>query len=615
MPKPLIHLDDSQLAFFQSILDFANKHFGALIVPFTPTINETSGPGLALAASLGNIKSFLKPVFLFSPAQIEERAQFLIEDAHLQELNKKMAMAQQPLMTKEQAYRGFYDSLNERYIKAFSACSYILTALDEYKKANSILNTDAYHLVAGYFSLFACILAYNSYIICQDHEHPDEVMELIATMRKWLHKFELAHLPHCQDESIHALHDTFFVNFQDLRQQQLSRDDRLTLSLTALTEQVQRKNDRAQQFGAPYNGKIIFNTTAKNTETLCANALGELVEQILALQHEASGRKQFLFYPGASFGAVEVIDAKWDPVTEQFNIINIHGANSALQYNILKQLCERLTQVGVGFNIIACQSKLQQLCEDPSSLYAYALSGLVSKLSFEQLKGSPFSCEQPAFVEYNGLEAVTQAPLEKVSWVNLSALGTKALLMKTPKTAYEFQALVKVIKELDPSVNMTSLMQKQGIALNPAKGSTISYVQSLHNRMQYRQAKVLFSLEALIAQFKTTDLGQALRRATLHADTDTFEFLLKEMSTMTLDDGSSLIDCADSTENKHFTPLHLALRADKDTRAVKLLRLGNAKTDIKDDTEKKQTAREIFECAPQESALKNNPILGAIMRK
>ncbi|MBS0285910.1 MAG: hypothetical protein JSR17_00920 [Proteobacteria bacterium] len=613
MLKPLIHFDATQFTFFERMLDFTKTTFGNLTAPSFPTINRTPGSGRPLAESLDLLKIRLQDVLKNSPQVLEQLAQFISLPGPQQALSEFEGRS----LAQGQAHEAFYHSLNFRYTTAFSLCSYILSTLDYYKKANALSDTNTYHHTMGYFSLLASILAYNACIIHQAHQQPEDVKILTASIRKWLFMLESEDLPHCQNEHFHALLQNFLIKFTKFRKLQLTQESGATLLVGELNSHVQRKNQRAAQFGAPFVGKIIFDSEALTTETLSSSALAKLVENILALQKEAPHRKQFLFYPGYHLGAVEVFDVAWDEASRQFNIINIHSSNNILQYQILKQLSEKLTQVAVQFEIIACQSKVQAFTEDPSCLYAYALSGIVSRLSVEQLKRSSFAILQPPFVDYDNTEGAFKPTLEKVRWVRVSALGPKALIMATPKTAADYQRLVMRLRELYPDKNIAELLRnycrKYNLALDP-KAPTVSYVQSLHKRMQHRrQENPSLSLEAVMAALETTDPGQALRRATLFADTDTFEFLIGAMRDMTLTDGLPAIDSQDSTEQKHFTPLHLALRADKDTRAVKLLVLGGARKDIPDATAQKQTARDVYEKASSNSLLKKNNVLGSLL--
>ena len=112
-------------------------------------------------------------------------------------------------------------------------------------------------------------------------------------------------------------------------------------------------------------------------------------------------------------------------------------------------------------------------------------------------------------------------------------------------------------------------------------------------------------IEQLMAKLNTQDKGQALRRATRQCTVDQFEALIKQFKDLTIGD-KPVVDAPDSIVGQHYTPLHVTLQDDNDTKAAKLIVLGKASVDSK--------SRELYQQAAPTSKIKRNPVLGKLLQ-
>lgn len=605
------------------MLTLASEHFGKLIVPDVSIVNEAPGPGQSVATVIQNIHASLNIPIIntnllkYTPEETEAAANNAASPVNIAVLSS----FQRRQLDKSEIDEQFYTGLKLRYIRCLSLSSYVMVALNEHE--NALLETDAQTLyqVLSYITLLACISTYNALLSYVDSDL-DMVNTLIRNIQEWQYILELKHLPHIANPDYIELYNKFFNHFQkvqsDLAKTQPTSS--INLSVAELGTAVTTKNKRAEQFGATFHGKIVLESNINHSQTADPNAIARLVAQIESLAlPQATQRMQFLFYPTTHRGPVEVIDAQWDPQQRCFNLIHLHASNSTAQYHFLKKLITQLNDKRISHRIIACQTNLSPYSKQPTSVYAYALSGIVSHLSFEKLLANNVFCDQPLFMSQVNHGPV-QAEALNVRWIPLHALGKKVVMIMDTSTPERYKLMLAQLAAIFPleadRINaISSFSKKYSLVLDPLASTSRIYVQDLHQRLKKRHnaANATFDVDEIKNKLGALNNGQALRRATVQSPADEFEYMLICFKGLKLEEDIPVVDSQDTVAGKHFTPLHLALREDKATRAAKLLKLGEASSDIKDDTQAKQTAKELYAQAPEKSEVKNNRVLRGLL--
>lgn len=130
MPKPLIHFKKEQLAFHQRMMTLCAQAYGMVVVPSFGMLNKAQGPGQAVGTVIVNLENTLSWVLKFSPQFLEE-ASTNVSSPHYQQMFSNI---EKKPINKDDIIAKFYDGLATYYVNAFTFCSYIITALVEYKK-------------------------------------------------------------------------------------------------------------------------------------------------------------------------------------------------------------------------------------------------------------------------------------------------------------------------------------------------------------------------------------------------------------------------------------------------------------------------------------------------
>ncbi|MGD9591969.1 MAG: hypothetical protein AB7V32_05570 [Candidatus Berkiella sp.] len=624
MTKPFIHYNESQLAFHNRMLRLTRDNFGQILIPASLAItNQIPGPGKEIAQIIDDFEHVLKLPIIecnllkYTPRQTEEAA----NNAASPIFRALWNIGHNSNLTQQQLKAQFYANLNMRYLHCLTLSGYLMTALlqdNTFRERNS----NVFHQALSYFTLFSCVNAYNL-LLYYIENNMEGVQSLINSIHKWHYLLETLHLESITDPDFVSLHQQFFRKFQSLLTQLPKAKNDTNLSVADLGAHVLAKTRKAQELGEPFDGKIIIHVDSQYSQTSDIESVAKLSRAILSLSSaDTSARKQFLFYPASHTQRVEVVDAQWDLAERCFKIIQLHSSSSSSQHRLLSQLIKQLDDAHVQYRIIACQTNLQPFTLSSTSVFAYALSGIVSHLSYDTLiANNRFHCEQPMFMRPTASERIALERLN-VQWITLGALGKKAVMMTNTQTPQAHQQmLAQLARTLPDRVSPASVFDnfrlKHGFAPHTNEGKPQTYHESLYQRLQLRSQNANYDIDALKATLKTEDNGQALRRAVDFKPIDEFEALLKAFKDLSLvneDEDTLVVNAQDSTPGKKFTPLHLALRADKASRAVRLIRAG-ASVDIQDDTQAKETPKDIYQKAPNDSKVKRNKLLSGFLQR
>lgn len=607
MPKPLIHFKKEQLAFHQRMMTLCAQTYGMVVVPAFGILNNAKGPGHTIGTVMVSLENSLSWVLKYSPLFLENASRNVSSPHYLQIFSN----IEKKSLSKDDIIAKFYDGLTTYYINAFTSCSYIITALCEFQSDLIAENPQVYHDVISYYLLLSSILSYNAIVLDREFNDGLNVKALLESVDKWMFLLESEHLQHVQDPQFHVLHRLFLSKFYQFKSQLTLEATSLLLPHDELDMHVKRKNEHAQALGSPYSGMVIFKHDSSKIATVDSDNVERLIAALQNLQSTKT-RQQILFYPNQLTGPVELFDAVWDEKRLVFNIIHVHSACSSQQYELLRQLQKRLESLQIPYQILACQADIQHQGQDSSAIVSYSLSGILSHLSFNKLVHSPFVCAQPVFYDYIHATGKQCSNLDNVTWFKIQALGKKAVLMANPRTQEQYQTmlgrLATIVPQQDIPKVITSFCKKYRVQIDPSKPNLRHYVQDLRQRLRKRaQGEPFFglTLENVMAQLETDKPGQAMRRAAAGlTDVDSFDFLLEKFSALSLD--ANPINEADLIADKGFRPLHLSLKEDLATRAVKLLK-SHAEPYLEDAHH--QTAVDVFEAKESDSKVKTNPEL------
>ncbi len=187
---------------------------------------------------------------------------------------------------------------------------------------------------------------------------------------------------------------------------------------------VARKNQTSKLSNGAYHGEVIFNRNVSHQYQIDADVLQKFLTQVKLIKEGCQPRTQFIV-DVLGQGHAMLVDVGYNDSQKRCEIICVEPASLGFQASFLQQFLSVASKQLGDAEVIAIQS---ELLKDLNSCYVFslALSGAVSKLSFDEVKQGK-TVSQPNFT--NGYNQFELAPLNGVVWKDITALGAKVVMM------------------------------------------------------------------------------------------------------------------------------------------------------------------------------------------
>lgn len=363
---------------------------------------------------------------------------------------------------------------------------------------------------------------------------------------------------------------------------------------------IDRKNKKAQEFGGSFHGKLIDHQDSERSTQIEPECVKKVYEEILTIRSETSPRTQMIVYPLGSYGHVCAFDIGYNADRQVIEMISLESARSKFQWDFLKALTDMLQENGLNYEIAAIQTRLQKNF-DGCPVFALLLAEESSKLSFASLKTCSPEIQAAEFkkIFFNNvfgedLILSQQPPLKNVTWLPVSVLGTKAVLMG--QSTQEIEENLKQIQGIDAKKVMEEWF-KFYECHREAKQSYYNYhlnsMTSKFRGIPFDGLTVKKIFEKLKAKpEEVMNEGLALRRqAAGYGPLREMEFFISILEKHKALDRLNIQGGA-----QERTPLHWAIVQGKVSRACLLLSKG-AQSDLPDKQGK--TAKDYFKTASE----------------
>ncbi len=573
-----IFFTTKEMAYHQRIMSDCEKQCGTVLAfPGMTEQNGVKGIGLTVSTMLQNLKANLNLFLHIKPQAFSPH------------------VAQLQLIAQ---------------IDSMTYCTYLGQAIAKYNIHAKDLAPETITQFRGYFLLLASIVAYN---LAEGQYHKsvfNKAIELVVSAIKWMEDVELNHLAGLQDPVTTALRKQLMAKVVKLQLDISKAQASHNVSPKDMQQWVERKNQRAAAFALPYQGVVVYSEAAFNCYLPDPESLQLLFNKIASMVSSGNNqRQQILFYFNISTGHVEVLDVAFDATTKKLSIINVSSTNMASQHYFLQTLTDHLKEQHYAFDIVACQTNVQR---DGLScnIYAYALSGLVARISFEQINADSFRVSPPLLFDISHPRGHDLGPIDKVTWCSIHALGIKAVLI-----SQSFTFMRKTLKGLyEPNEIETLIMEfkdKYGLVESEEFSKKRDYVDYLRRRLSSKEPTNGLSMDVLKKKCKVKENGQLVRRAVNYCTRTEFDYLIAEFSKLSLENNP--LDEKDANPKKGFTPLMLAINTRKTPgRAIALLQSGVVSVEKENALGK--SAKQDFSELPSDSAIAQNPILQRFLK-
>jgi len=355
-----------------------------------------------------------------------------------------------------------------------------------------------------------------------------------------------------------------------------------TLGFKELQFHINRKNQLATLKQSAYHAELIFNPNTYRQHSVDQSVIKELIEKIKCIKNKLQPRTQFII-DVLGMGHAMVVDVGFNEQSNQIEIICVEPACLGFQADFLTQLSSELSRQGVkNTQTIAIQAGL---LKDHFSCYTFSLvlSSEIAKWSLQNLQ-KQLPCEQPSFLR--GHSSATQAPLENVTWGDVTVLGKKVVMMDQSYSEMRMNLhtlLPDQVGKLD--VVIEDFRNSYGIsgkveALNKNEANEQSYIHVKRTALQQKTTQDPFSdltTHNVLAKVKAQTPGIALRRlASGFGAARDMRFLLSKHA--------EVID--EPSEKTGKTALHFAYHHGKVSRAYHLEKAGASVEAIDHDGKK-----------------------------
>ncbi len=200
---------------------------------------------------------------------------------------------------------------------------------------------------------------------------------------------------------------------------------------------IARKNQLSKSSKGTYHAEVIFNQDISHFYSIDVEVLNKLLKQVKQIKEGRQPRTQFIV-DVLGQGHAMLVDIGYSVTKNKLEVICVEPACLVFQANFLKSFLSGVASNQLGdVDVIAIQS---ELLKDYSSCYVFslALSGEVSKLSFDEVKKGK-TVSQPKFT--NGYEEFLLEPMNGVLWKDISALGVKVIMMGQSTTLMKHKLL------------------------------------------------------------------------------------------------------------------------------------------------------------------------------
>lgn len=568
-----IFFTSDEMAFHDQVMSDCEKQCSAILAfPNLIEQNNVKGRGLTVSTMLEELK---KNLHLFLNIQPK---------IHLPAIAQLQLVAQ---------------------IDSMTYCTYLGQTISKHNSHANNLAPEIISKYRGYFLLLAAIIAYNLANGQYQENKYDKAIQLVVAALKWMEDFELNHLEALQNPIISSLRQQLINKLVQIQLDITKAQGSFTVLPRDLQRWVESKNQRAVRYGLPYHGAVIYSEAAFNCYLPDPSALRLLFEKIaLMTNSESNQRQQILFFFNIATGHTELLDISFDFASKKLSLINVSSTNMVSQYYLLQSLISYLKEKEHTFEIVACQADVQRdglSC----SLYAYALSGIIAKCSFEQINAVCFRESPPLFFDVSNRRGHHLEPLNELSWCSIHAFGEKAILISQSFTAMR-EALNKHHTPDKTNALISEFKAKYGLVESNDFAQKRYYIDYLRRRLSLENPAQGLTIELLKRKCNVKDNGQLVRRAVNYCNKTEFEFLIAEFSKLSIDDNP--LDEKDANPQKGFTPLMLAICSRKSpTRAIALLNSGKVSPDTKDAHGK--SAKDNYNELPSDSAIARNSVL------
>lgn len=568
-----IFFSTQEMAYHQRIMSDCEKQCGAVLAfPSMTEQNNVKGVGLSTSNMLQQLKKLLN-LFL-----------------HIKPQAFTGPIAQMQLIAQ---------------IDSMTYCTYLSQTIAKQNPHATILAPEVITQFRGYFLFLGAVIAANLAEGQHQKAEHSKAIELVVAALKWMEDAELNHLIALQDPVVTPIRQRLIQKLIQLQLNISKAQGSLTISPDDIQRWVNRKNQRAITFSLPYQGVVVYSEAAFNCYLPDPDSMCLLFNAIdRAASSNTNLRQQILFYFNISTGHVELLDVAFDAMTKKLSLINVSSTNMASQYYFLQTLSSYLKEKQYDFELLACQANIQR---DGIScnLYAFALSSLVARLSFQAISAEKFRTAQPLFFDVSHRRGHYLEPLENVAWCSIHALGVKAILMSQSFT-FMRETLEGHYKAAEKNTLIAEFKDKYGLVESQDFATKRDYVDYLRWRLSSQDPMKDLSIDKLKRKCKVQDNGQLVRRAVNYCTKTEFSFLISEFSKLSLDNNP--LDAKDANPEKGYTPLMLAINTRKTPgRAIALLQSGKVSVD-KPNAQGK-SAKHNFSELPSDSAIAQNPFL------
>lgn len=573
-----IFFNANEMAYHQRMISDCEKQCGAVLaLPGMTEQNKVKGVGLTTSNMLQQLQKLLN-LFL-----------------HIKPQAFSLPIAQMQLIAQ---------------IDSMTYCTYLGQTIAKQNPHAAKLAPEVITQFRGYFLFLGAIIAAN---LAEGQHHKAEhskAIELVVAALKWMEDAELNHMVALQDQVITPLRQQLIKKLIQLQLDISKAQGSLTISPDDMQQWVDRKNQRAVAFCLPYQGVVVYSEAAFNCYLPDPDSLRLLFNKIASIaSSDKNLRQQILFYFNISTGHVELLDVAFDAMTKKLSIINVSSTNMVSQYYFIQTLSRHLKEQRYDFELVACQANIQRdgiSC----SLYAFALSSLVAKLSFQAITAEKFRTTQPLFYDVSHRRGHYLEPLENIAWCSIHALGVKAILMSQSFT-FMRETLEGHYKAEEIKALITEFKDKYGLVESPDFATKRDYIDYLRWRLTSQDPMKDLSIDKLKRKCKVQDNGQLVRRAVNYCTKSEFSFLISEFSKLSLD--KNPLDEKDANPEKGYTPLMLAINTRKTPgRAIALLQSGCVSVD-KNNAQGK-SAKHNFSDLPSDSAIAQNQVLQRFLK-
>lgn len=501
----------------------------------------------------------------------------------------------------------FSHVLQNKFTEVFTLCNYISFTLYENRKQ---IDPQHYHDLASHFILLTTVLSFNAAVAFSANGDSEALHDLLKANQHWMQQLEIDNLGHINNPIFESLRQRFFKHTLAMEREIVKALLLPNLLPEELNFHIDHKNARSRDLGSSYQGLLVQHPESTLFYIPDDNAISQLMSTIKELCTSGeSCRRSILFYYNNDLGHVELIDVSFNAQRNHLDLINITSATNSSQHILLRKIIIELNAPPFTYQIYACQAKLQH---DGRScpLYSKALSNILSKLSIEHISQDQFSCSQPLFCRSAYPQGIELTKIDQVQWFDIRALGDKAIMMAQSFT--HMKTLFNSMYDEEQAKEKINYFKRK---YNLKDGATLSDKTYYPDILRQKQLKKYrgtnfndLTIDKLKRKYKADDDGHLVRKGSAGLCTmNEFRFLIETFSQQESEE--SPFDAADKIQNKGFTPLHWAIQKDQHKRAAMLIKYGNAKIDIPDNTTNHQTAQDCYEKAPEESKVKKNPVL------